>query len=208
MTTDADDRLATLISRLRAGDDSVLGELFSAYRDQLRRMVQFRMDRRVRGRVDASDILQEAYMDAAQHLQRFRDHPEMPFVVWVRLMTTQRLIDVHRKHLGAQMRDAGQEISIDRAPVHAATSACIAAHLVGDVPSPSQEAMREERLRRLEETLDRMDPVDREVLALRHFEELGNNEVAEILGLKKTAASNRYIRALKRLKDIVSHDQF
>lgn len=202
-----DEQLQTLTEQLRAGDNEPLAKLFEHYREPLKRMLRFRMDHRMRGRVDESDVLQETYLDVAQQVEAFREHHEMPLVVWLRLMTQQRMIDLHRRHLGAQMRNAANEISINRADPHAGTSACIAARLVGDLTSPSQQAQRGERLRQLEDALASMNPVDREVLALRHFEELNNNEVAEILGLQKSAASNRYVRALKRLKEVVDHDE-
>jgi len=197
-----------LIDRLRSGDKQVLGALFARYRSQLHRMVEFRLDRRLRGRVDASDVLQDAFLDAAKHVDRFLDQPDLPLVVWLRIMTTQRLIDLHRRHLGAKKRNAGQDVSLNQPRQYEATSACIAVQLVDDLPTPSAEAQLGERIQKLEEILDRMDPMDREVLALRHFEELSNGEVAEILGLSKSAASNRYVRALKRLQDIGSHEQF
>ncbi len=197
-----------LVDRLRGGDQQVLGVLFARYRDQLHRMVQFRLDRRLRGRIDASDVLQDTFLDAAQHVDRFIDQPELPLVVWLRIMTSQRLIDLHRRHLGAKKRNAGQDVSLHQPALYEATSACIAIQLADDLPTPSAEAQLGERVQKLEEVLDRMDPLDREVLALRHFEELNNGEVAEILGLSKSAASNRYVRALKRLKDISSHEQF
>ncbi len=192
-----------LVARLQGGDEQALAELFSMHRERLRRMVDFRMDRRLRGRVDASDILQEAYIDASQRVHHYTKKPEMSFFVWLRQITTQRLIDVHRRHLDAQKRDARQEVSIHRGELAATTSASIAAELMGQFVSPSQLAMRAELLDQLEDALESMDPIDREVLALRHFEELTNNEVAQVLDITKSAASNRYVRALGRLKSVL-----
>lgn len=192
-----------LVARLQDGDEQALAELFSMHRERLRRMVDFRMDRRLQGRVDASDIVQEAYIDAAQRVHHYTKKPEMSFFVWLRQITTQRLIDVHRRHLDAQMRDARQEVSIHRGELAATTSASIAAELMGQFVSPSQLAMRAELLDQLEDALESMDPIDREVLALRHFEELTNNEVAQVLDITKSAASNRYVRALGRLKSVL-----
>ncbi|MEK7674230.1 MAG: sigma-70 family RNA polymerase sigma factor [Verrucomicrobiota bacterium] len=192
-----------LLDRLRRGDQQALAELFALYREQLKRMVDLRLDHRLAGRVSASDVLQDGYIDALKRLQHYFDKPNMPFHVWLRLIIGQRLVEVHRQHLGAQMRDAGQEVSMDHG-LTAASSLCLAARLAGSLPSPSQAAIRAERLAQLEKALDVMDPIDREVLALRHFEELNNNEVAEILGIQKSAASKRYVRALARLKEILS----
>ena len=191
-----------LLTRLKAGDEKALGELYSLHRDRLKQMLEFRMDRRLRGRADASDILQEVFIDAHERMRHYLKKPEMSFYIWLRQLTTQRLIDIHRRHLLAEKRDARQEISIHRR-MAAATSASMAALLVARLASPSQMAMRAELVEQIENALEKMDAVDREVLALRHFEELRNGEVAEVLGLKPAAASNRYVRALSRLRDVL-----
>lgn len=193
-----------LVKRLRAGDRQALAELFSIYRGPLRRMVSFRLDRRLSRRVDPSDVLQEVYIDAEQRVQAFLGNANMPFFLWLRLITGRRLLELHRQHLGAQMRAIGQEVSLDQGDLHLVTSTFLAAHLAAALTSPSHAAMRAEAEEKLEQALSQMDPIDREVLALRHFEELSNNEAAEALGLTKAGASNRYVRALKRLKGIMS----
>ena len=191
-----------LIARLKAGDEHAFVELFSRHRDRLKRMLEFRMDRRLRGREDASDVLQEVYLDAHQRMRHYLKRPELSFYIWLRQLTTQRLIDIHRRHLKAEMRDVKQEISIHRHHA-AATSASMAMLLVAHLASPSQMAMQDELAMQIEEALESMDEIDREILALRHFEELRNCEVAEVLGLKEAAASNRYVRALSRLRDVL-----
>lgn len=189
---------------LRAGGEEALAAAFSRYSDRLEKMVRFRLDQRLWGRVDPADVLQEAYLEIARRLPDYLQDPAVPVFVWLRRMTEQTLINLHRRHLGAQVRDASLEISLHRGRGSMGTSFSLAARLVADLTSPSQAAMREEMLSELREAFDDMDPIDREVLALRHFEELSNNEVAEILGLQKAAASNRYVRALSRLKSILS----
>ncbi len=164
-------------------------------------MVRFRMDHRLSGRVDPDDILQEAYLEIARRIQDYLDQPTVPIFVWMRQITWQVMVDTHRRHLVAQARNINQEAS--RIPGMGVTSVSLAARLVGKLTSPSQVAIREERLARVREALDEMDEMDREVLALRHFEQLSNNEVADVLGLQKAAASNRYVRALSRLKTIL-----
>ncbi len=189
-----------LLARVRSGDDHAFVELFAHYRARLKQLLEFRMDRRLRGREDASDVLQEVYIDAHQRLHHYLKKPELSFYVWLRQLTTQRLIDIHRRHLMAEMRDVKQEVSINRFGA-AATSASMASLLAARLASPSQLVMQAEMIAQIEKALEQMDPVDREVLALRHFEELRNSEVAEVLGLKEAAASNRYVRALTRLRD-------
>jgi len=195
-----DSELASLI----AGGEQALAAAFSRYSERLEKMVRFRLDQRLWGRVDPADVLQEAYMEISRRLNEYLGDPVVPVFVWLRRMTEQMLVNLHRRHLGAQIRDASLEVSLQRGRGSIGTSFSLAARLVADLTSPSQAAMREEMLNELREAFDEMDPIDREVLALRHFEELSNNEVADILGLQKAAASNRYVRALSRLKSILS----
>ena len=195
---------AALINRATAGDEQALAALFTKHRDRLRRMLDFRMDQRLRGRIDPSDVLQEAMLVAAQNVQQYVETPAFSFFVWLRQITMPRLIDVHRRHLGAQKRSARQEVRSVRQAWGQGTSVSLARYLVGQLSTPSQAVIRAELLDHVQKALDRMDKIDREVLALRHFEELTNNEVAEVLGLQKSAASNRYVRALTRLRTILS----
>jgi RNA polymerase sigma-70 factor (ECF subfamily) len=201
--TETDTNSDELQARLRNGDTTALGELFSLSRERLWRMVSFRLDQRLRGRVDADDVLQEAYLDAAQRIDHYLNNTSMSFFVWLRQIVLQTMIDLHRQHLGAQMRNAAREVSLHGAGYPQATSISLAAHLLGNLTSPSQAAMRAEVSIQLEKALDSMSAIDREILALRHFEELTNSEVAEVLDIQQKAASIRYVRALARLKDIL-----
>jgi RNA polymerase sigma-70 factor (ECF subfamily) len=180
-----------------------LTALFVRHRERLRRMVRLRLDRRLLGRLDPSDVLQEAYLDIAHRAEEYLANPTMPPFLWLRFLTAQRLMILHRQHLGAQVRDAGREISLHRGAIPQATSVSLAQQLLGRLTSASQAAIRAELQTRLQVVLNGMEPLDREVLALRHFEELSNAETAAVLGIQKAAASNRYIRALKRLKDLL-----
>jgi RNA polymerase sigma-70 factor (ECF subfamily) len=193
-----------LIEQAVRGDQRALDTLLVRHRERLRRMVALRLDWRLRGRVDPSDVLQEVCLDAARRLPEYRKNPTMPFFLWLRFLAAQRLLDEHRKHLGAAARDAGREISLYRGALPETSSAALAAHLLGRLTTPSQAAIRAERKIRLQEALNSLEPIDREVLALRHFEELSNTEVAAVLGLDKAAASKRYARALIRLKEALA----
>lgn len=201
--TSSDGLSDELVSRLLEGNEEVLADLFSAHRDRLWRMVNFRLDRRLAGRVDADDILQEAYLAASQRIGHYLKNPTNSFFVWLRLITRQTLVDVHRRHLGAKMRNAGRETA-NRPGYPMATSISLVAQLLGSMTSPSQAAVKAEMTRQLEVAIEEMDPIDREVLALRHFEELTNSEVAEWLDIQQKAASIRYVRAVTRLKDILA----
>lgn len=189
-----------LVERLRRGDPQALAKLFSLHRERLKRIVQLRMDRRLQGRTDPSDVIQEVYIDAHQRVRHYLEKPQMPFFLWLREVAMQRLVDVHRRHLEAQMRDARREVSINRDDFSVITSASMAEQLVGHLTSPSQRVARAELIEHVEAALEGMSPIDREILALRHFEELTNNDIAQVLGITKAAASNRYVRALARLR--------
>ena len=192
-----------LLRRAAQGDQQAWGALLTQSRDRLRRVVALRLDRRLQGRVDPSDIIQEACIDASERLAEYVRQPDMPFFLWLRFLTGQRLLRVHRQHLGAEMRDVGREVSLYRGALPEATSAALAAQLLGRDTRPSEAAIRAERRIRLQEALNSMDPLDREVLALRHFEHLTNGEAARVLGLQEPAAAKRYVRALKRLRQIL-----
>jgi RNA polymerase sigma-70 factor, ECF subfamily len=197
-TTDDD-----LVRAAAGGDGRALAELFGRYRQRLRQMVRLRLDRRLQGRVDPSDVLQEAYLDAAEQLPHYLKTPDMGPFLWLRLVTGQRLARVHRQHLGAAMRDAGREVSLHRGAMPHASTAALAAQLLGRITSASRAVARAEVQLQLQQALNGMDPIDREIIALRHFEELTNGEAARALDLSAQAASKRYVRALKRLQGIL-----
>lgn len=190
--------------RLKRGDREALATLFSQHRDRLWRMVSFRMDRRLAGRIDPDDVLQEAYLAAATRLVHYSDDCTLSPFVWLRMVFMQTVTDLHRHHLGAQMRAAEREIAQGLPRYGQTTSASLAAQFVGRVTSPSQVAARAEMLAQVEQAIGAMDPLDQEVLAMRHFEELSNREVAEVLGIQQKAASIRYVRAIKRLREVLA----
>ena len=193
-----------LLQAVAAGDSARWGELLTRHQDRLKRMVALRLDQRVQSRIDASDVVQEAYLEASARLPEYLKQPNMPFFLWLRFLTGQKLQELHRRHLGIKMRDANREVSLYRGGLPEATSAALAAQLLGHLTQPSQAAMRAEMKLQLQEALNRMDALDREVLVLRHFEQLSNAEAARVLDIQEAAASKRYIRALRRLKEILS----
>ena len=187
--------------QLSQGGEPVLADLFSEYRERLKRLIDFRLDQRLKSRVDTSDVLQESFIELARRYQEYLKQPKVSFFVWARQLTIQTLIDVQRRHFG-QKRTPTQEAKF---PHYYAddTSCSIAQFFCDQMISPSRAAIREEEIERLHAALDSMDQTDREVLALRHFEHLSNSEVAETLGLSISAASNRYVRAMTRLREIL-----
>ena len=194
-----------MLARAAEGNLVAWGALLSAHEEKLRRMVAFRMDPRLRGRVDAADVVQDAFVEASAHRQDyFRSAAPAALFLWLRGVVANKLLEVHRHHLGTHMRDARREL-----PLHAPrnpddTSAALCAHLTAGLTRPSVAAVRREVETRLAAALAEMDATDREVLALRHFEQLSNGEAAQVLGIQERAAAKRYLRALGRLKQILS----
>ncbi len=194
---------AALLAALDQGGDDALGVLFARYRDRLKRIAKFRMDYRIAGRVSESDIVQDTFLAASTRLEHYRQKPDMPFFIWLRMLVQQQLADLHRKHVRAEKRDVRQELNVAK-DAQGQTSLAIAAHLVGQQTSPSQALSRVEKINAVQRALQKMDEIDCEIIALRHFEELKNSETAEVLGISKRAASKRYVRALQRMKHILN----
>ena len=193
-----------LFERLQAGDKRVLGELFQRHRDRLRRMVELRMDARLYGRIESSDVLQDGFLDVAKRVDSYLIDPKLPVFLWLRLVISDRLASYHRHHLGTALRDAGREVSLYRDPLPQASSAALAAMLMGRLTSPSNAAIRAEQILQIQEAVNLLEPLDREVVALRHFEQLNRAETATVLGISEEAGAKRYIRALKKLKSILA----
>jgi RNA polymerase sigma-70 factor (ECF subfamily) len=203
-TFNIDGRLAAIIQRAIEGDRESQTELFEHFSNPLRRMVRLRLDSRLQSRFDEKDVLQEAFLDFSRRIKEYKLHSELPFFVWLRALVLQRLVDFHRHHLGTQKRNPALEVSIYRGGMPMASSALLAEQLMGKFTSASQAAMRAEIQLKVQGALNELEEMDREVLTLRHFEQLNNAETAQILGIKPTAASNRYTRALIRLKQQLS----
>jgi RNA polymerase sigma-70 factor (ECF subfamily) len=202
--TENTSEIVRLLERAAESDTEAWGELLARHRERLRRMVALRLDQRLQARIDASDVIQDAFVDASQQLGDYVRDPVMPFYLWLRFLTGIRLAKLHRHHLGTQMREIGREVSIYRGTLPQTSSAALAAQLLGKESRPSEVAMRAELKVRLQEALNSMDPIDREVLALRHFEQLTSAETAQVLGIKPATAGKRYLRALERLREILA----
>ncbi len=194
------------LEQLASGDPAELARVFELYRPRLERLVEFRLDRSLKGRVDTADILQEAFLTISTRLPSFIASPDVSLFVWLRRLTLQCVVDTHRHHF-RHKRNVGKEVKLSMVGHGDATSLSIAQALFDPQLSPSKIASQAEELDRMREALDTMDEMDREVLALRHFEQLSNNETAEALGLSVTAASNRYVRAMGRLATLMNLDE-
>lgn len=192
-----------LLKRLESDGEQVLADAFASNRERFWYLVTFRMDQRIASRVDADDVLQEAYVAAIKRLHHYLRQPDYSLFIWLRMIVSQTLIDVHRRHLGTEMRSAGREISLGGPKLPQSTSVSLAAQIAGEQTSPSGAAIRDEASAALASAIAEMSELDQEAIALRHFEGLTNSETAEVLGISPTAASNRYVRALERLRVIL-----
>ena len=195
--------LDAIALRARQGDQEALGELFESYRSRLARIARFRLDPRLSGRVDESDILQETYLRAAKRLTEFRDKSTMSPLVWLRLLLQQQLLDTHRHYFQVAKRDVRMDVPLDSPHHSPQTAFFLAHHLAANITSPSVKLDRQALIGRLEQSLQQLASTDQEIIALRHFEELSSSETAEVLGLERNTASKRYVRAVQRLQRIM-----
>jgi RNA polymerase sigma-70 factor, ECF subfamily len=192
-----------LLEQAAVGDSAAWGALLEGHGERLRRMVAFRLDPRLRGRVDAADVVQDAYVEAADHRPDYFRHSEpVPLFLWLRKIVVNKVHETHRRHLDAGMRDAGREVA--GGSDADATSVALLAGLTGHGSGPGTAAAGAEAKDRVREALAGMGETDREVLALRHFEQLSNGETAAILGIQERAAKERYVRAMRRLREALA----
>lgn len=192
-----------LVRRIKTGDQQAFADLFLLFRPRLWRFINLRLHPQLRGRVDPDDVLQDFWLRAVARMEYFPDTASPAGFIWFRMILTQTLIELQRRHLGAEKRSAGKERSLNGGWSPDSTTSSLVFQLSGQVTSPSAAFMQAELARQLEVALQELDDIDREVLALRHFEELSNAETAMALNLSVAAASKRYIRALQRLKGVL-----
>ena len=205
----ADDGLgaASLMDRAAGGDADAWGALLAQHQERLQCVLAFRLDPRLRGRVDAADVIQEAFIVATVRRADFFGQAGQPLFLWLRWIVANTLLELHRDHLGVQMRDAAREVSSGRragGAVGGDSHDALVAQLSAGATGPATAAGRAETKARVSEALARMESIDREVLALRHFEQLTNAEAAQVLGIQERAAAKRYVRALDRLRVVLS----
>lgn len=200
----ADSEQEELCQRLRESGKEALADFFVQNRARLHRMVSLRLDRRLLQRVDASDVLQEGFVDAAKRLGEYLQQPEMPLFVWVRFLVGQKLAAIHRLHFHTQKRDPRREELAASQKTPPIDSDVLAEEFSASMTSPSNAVARAELTQRMLQVLETLDPMDREILVMRHFEELSNSEAAAELGLAPGTASKRYMRALGRLRQAMN----
>lgn len=189
---------------LRAvSSEQALDELLEKHRARLKEMLRLRIHPKIQSRVDESDIIQDLMIDATRNFAEYACAPRLPFYIWLRHLAGLKLTEVHRFHLGTAKRDARQELSLEEIRPQDASAASMALQLVSENTNPGEAALKQEMVSKVQIALEQMDPIDREILALRHFEQLSVSEAALELGLSKAGAGSRYIRALRRLRTIL-----
>jgi RNA polymerase sigma-70 factor, ECF subfamily len=193
-----------LLDQARQGNAGAVDALLARHREPVRRMIDLRLDPAIVQRLDASDVVQDVLLEASRRLQEYLRKPAMPFHLWLRHIAKDHLIDAHRRHHQAQKRGVDREQSMHRPGWADRSSLELAGQLIDPERTPASEAIQQELQKRLHQALDQLDDADREVILMRHFEQLGNQEAATALGLTEAAASMRYLRAVRRLRDLLA----
>jgi RNA polymerase sigma-70 factor, ECF subfamily len=197
------DQTQELLKDAGGGDPAAVNALLDKHRDSLRQLVALRMDRAVSRRVDASDVVQDVLLEASQRLDDYLRDPSMPFHLWLRQLAKDRMIDLHRRHRGAQRRSVDREQPLVSPGAGDRSSVDLAGQIADGELTPAAASIRRELEQRFLAALDQLDEDDREIILMRHFEQLGNSEVAQVLKLSQAAAGMRYLRALRRLRAVL-----
>lgn len=191
-----------LIANAREGDGDALERLLERHRDAVVRLVAMRLDHRVRRRVDVSDVVQDVMIEANRRLTEYLSKPPMPFHLWLRQIARDRIIDTHRRHRGSAKRNIDREQPVNVAAGDRSTFDLVA-QLCDQELTPAAAATQKELAQRVEEAITRLEDQDCEIILMRHYEQLTNQEAATALGLTAPAASMRYLRAIRRLRELL-----
>jgi RNA polymerase sigma-70 factor (ECF subfamily) len=195
-----------LLDEARDNQPGAVDKLLTAHREPLRRMIAVRLDPALARRIDASDVAQDAMLEASRRLQDYLRNPAMPFKLWLRLIAQDHIKDAHRRHRQAQRRSLDREQPLVPAGLTEQSSLDLAARFIDHELTPATAALRQEMEKNLQRAIAQMDDDDREILLMRHFDQLSNQEVAQALGLSEPAASMRCLRAQRKLRTILLPD--
>src|SRR5438105_6309114 len=193
-------RTQELLDQAQKGEPHAVDHLLDAHREPLRRMIGPRLDPALAARVDASDIVQEVLLEAHRRLADYLRNPTMPFGLWLRHIAKDHVIDAHRRHRQAQRRSLDREQPLLPAALADHSSLELAGQILDQEPTPASAAIRHELQKRLDSAVAALDEDDREIILMRHGEQLSNQDVAAALELSEAAASMRYLRAVRRLR--------
>ena len=195
-----------LLALAKDGDDSAVNQLMDRHRNSLRQLVRMRLDQKIQRRIDVSDVVQDILVEANRRLQRYMEDPIMPFHLWLRQIARDRIIDAHRRHRVSSRRSVDKEQAISAPKGYDESSMQLAA-ILGDANlTPAAAALQKEIAGRIETAITKLDEKDSEIIIMRHYEMLSNQEIAVALELTEPAASMRYLRAVRRLKAILQNE--
>lgn len=197
------DETQELLLKAGQGNDEAINHLLDKHRNSLRQMVRFRMDNQLAKRLDASDVVQDVLLEASQRLADYLQNPKLPFHLWLRQLAKDRVIDMHRRHRLALRRSVDREQQLAGSPYGDQSSIQLANLLKDPELTPAAATIRRELQIRFDVAMEDLDEDDREILSMRHHEHLSNSEVAIALGMSQPAAGMRYLRALRRLREIL-----
>jgi len=197
------DNTEQLLAGAKNGDADAVNRLFDRHRRALRRMVRMRLDQKIRRRVDVSDVVQDVLVDANRRLAEYLQNPTMAFHLWLRQIAKDRIIDAHRRHRGSAKRSVDREQNVVAVGENR-SSIELAAHLCDPQLTPAAAVTQKEMARRVERAIGQLNDQDCEIVLMRHYEQLSNQEAAQALGLTGPAAGMRYLRAVRRLRALLS----
>lgn len=195
-----------LLGEVRAGDPAAVNQLMDRHRLAVRRLIEMRLDQAVKRRVDASDVVQDVLLEASQRLDDYIRNPSMPFHLWLRQLARDRMIDMHRRHRVALRRSVDREQQVANVSVDGRSSTDLMSLLKDNELTPAAATLRKEMEHRFLDAINQLEVDDREIIMMRHFEHLGNGEVAEALNLSAPAAGMRYLRAIRKLRQALSNE--
>jgi RNA polymerase sigma-70 factor, ECF subfamily len=193
-----------LIDRARQGDKAAVDQLLTQFRDSLRRMVALRLDPALTARLDASDVVQDVLVEASRRLDDYLRSSSMPFHLWLRHIAKDHVIDAHRKHRKAQRRSIDREQSLVPRALSEHSSVEMMGQIFDQEMTPATAAIRHELEQRLANAIGQLEEDDREIILMRLYEQLSNQEIATVYGLTEPAAAMRYLRAVRRLQAMLT----
>ena len=200
----ATDQIKALLNQAKGGDSSAVNELMDQHRNSLRQLIRMRLDQKIQRRIDVSDVVQDVLVEANRRLQRYLNDPIMPFHLWLRQIAKDRIIDAHRRHRVSAKRSVDREQQLAPPRGYDQSSVHLASLLGDDQLTPAAAAVQKELAERVEEAIALLEERDCEIIVMRHYEHLSNQEIGEVLNLTEPAASMRYLRAIRRLKKLMT----
>ena len=192
-----------LLAGIRNGDQDAVNDLLQRHRDALRRLIAIRMDQKIQRRVDVSDVLQDVLVEANRRLQDYLSNAAMPFHLWIRQIARDRIIDAHRRHRVSAKRSVDREQVLQLGATDDRSSIMLLNEVCDQELTPAAQATQKEMAEAVERAISQLGDQDAEIVIMRHYEKLSNQEVAEALGLSEPAASMRYLRAVRRLRELL-----